>query len=76
MLNLIDKCVTLQGFTNGRDIRKKNEDKSWNEHLQYINERIIWRGTIEEEEYDEVFTPSEGSGKSPSSNYNANTMLD
>jgi hypothetical protein len=44
--------------------------------LQYINEGIIWRGAIEEEEYDEVFTPSENLGKSLSSNYNANTVLD
>jgi hypothetical protein len=36
MINLIDKCVTLQGSTNGCDVRKKNKEKSWNKQLQYI----------------------------------------
>jgi hypothetical protein len=40
----------------------ENEDKSWNEHLQYTSKGIIRRGAIEVE-YEEFFTPSE----SPSS---------
>jgi hypothetical protein len=77
MINLIDKCVTLQGSTNGCDIRKRNKDKSWNEQLQYTGKGIIQRGAIEEEEYEELFfTPPESPTKSLSSNCNANTMLD
>jgi len=34
----------------------KNEDKSWNEHLQYTSKGIIRRGAIEEF-YEEFFTP-------------------
>jgi len=44
----------------------ENENKSWNEHLQYISKGIIRRRAIEEE-YEEFFTPLESPGKSSSS---------
>jgi hypothetical protein len=64
MINLIDKCVTLRGSTNGYDIRKRNENKSWNKQLEYSNEGIIWRGVTKEEEYEKIFTPPKSLGKS------------
>jgi hypothetical protein len=76
MINLIDKCVTLQGYANGCEVKKKNKDKSWNKQLQYIGERIICRRAIEEKKYEKFFTPPKSPGKSPSSSCDANIMLD
>jgi hypothetical protein len=44
--------------------------------LEYTGERIIWKGTIKEEKYEEFFTPLESIGKSLSFGCNENTMLD
>jgi hypothetical protein len=76
MINLIDKCDTLQGFANGRDIRKRNENKSWNEYWNRLVREILWRGAIKEEKYEKFFTPPESIGKSPSFGCDENTMLD
>jgi len=53
----------------------KNEDKSWNEHLQYTSKGIIRRGAIEED-YEEFFTPWKSPRKSSSFSCDANKMLD
>ncbi len=76
MINLIDKCVTLHGSTNGRDVRKRNENKSWKEQLQYIGEGIIQRGASKEEKFEKFLTPPKSPRKSLSSSCDENTMLD
>jgi len=41
-----------------------------------IGEKIIWRGTIEEKKYENIFTPLKCPRKSPTSSCDTNVMLD
>jgi len=70
------ECFKLQGSTNGCDVRKNNNKKTRNDPLEYLGEINIQGGTINEEKYEEFFTPPGSPRKSPSSNSHEIAMKD
>ncbi len=70
------ECFKLQGSTNGRDVRKNNNNKARNNPLEYPGETSIQGGAINEEKYEEFFTSPRSPRKSPSSNSHEIVMKD
>jgi len=70
------ECFKLQGSTNGHDVRKNNDEKVRNNPLEYLSETSIQGGAINEEEYEEFFTPPRSPRKNPSSNSHEIIMKD